>query len=134
MAGKGRDMAAIIGALLMAVGAGTFTVLVKGGYVRRIDLLGWAGATFCTVGGLMTVIGAMLEEGNTDGVILLAVLFSLAAFTGAIVYAMRHRAPAEPETAQAPRTNYIHAYGTYDANTVRDARAQAQQLRRGARA
>ena len=127
-------MTAILGVLFFIVGALTFGVLVYYGRTERHDIVGWAGATLCTVGGLMTVIGAMLEEGNTDGVILLAVLFSLAAFTGAIVYAMRHRAPAEPETAQAPRTNYIHAYGTYDSTTVKAARADAQRIRKGARA
>ena len=126
-------MTAIIGSALMAVGAGTFTVLVKGGYVRREDLPGWIGATLCSVGGLLTVIGAMFEAGNTDGVILLAVLFSLAALTAAIVWLVRHRPPAPEPEPTPPPTGYVHAYGTYSAATVRDARAQAQQLRRGAR-
>ena len=129
-------MTAIIGSVLMAVGAGTFTVLVKGGYVQRMDLLGWIGASLCSVGGLMTVLGAMLEAGNTDGVILLAVLFSLAALTTAIFWLMRHRPPAsEPEPQQTqPTGGYVHAYGTYNATTVKVARANAQRLRKEVRA
>ena len=126
-------MTAIIGSALMAVGAGTFTVLVKGGHVRREDLPGWIGASLCSVGGLMTVLGAMLEVGNVDGVILLAVLFALAALTTAIVWLLRHRAPAKEPQAAQPTGGYVHAYGTYNATTVRDARAMAQQVRKGAR-
>lgn len=127
-------MTAIFGSALMAVGAGTFTVLVRGGHVKRSDLPGWIGATFCTVGGLMTVIGAMLEAGNMDGVILLMVLLFLIALTGAIMWLMINRPQPEATEPEAPRTNYIHAYGTYDSTTIKAARADAQRIRRGARA
>ena len=134
-------MTAILGVLFFIVGALTFGVLVYYGRTERHDIVGWVGATLCTVGGLMTVIGYSFEVGigvpgeNARQVAtFVSVLFTLCASTFGVMWWLKRHPKSEPETAQAPRTNYIHAYGTYDANTVRDARAQAQQLRRGARA
>ena len=131
-------MNGLFGTIALITGICTFAVLVRNGYTERGDITGWIGATFCTIGGLLTLTGVIAETGQlASAATTLLVLVTLAALIGGVLWWMRNRpAPAfDDRTQTKPKpTQYVHAYGTYDASTVQAARQQAAQIRRGVKA
>lgn len=139
-------MTLIFAILFLATGGVTFFILVRGGYTETIDIVGWVGATLCTIGGLMAAAGYIAEYGigvsgdNARQVAtFVSVLATLTAFTGGVVWWLRNRPQTQKPDTEPVQRNYVpsataHAYGTYDAATVRAARQQAAQIRRGVKA
>lgn len=132
--------------LILSVGAIVLFVLVRGGRTAGFDLVGWGGAVLCVVGGVLIFFGYIGEHGigvpgeNARQVAtFVSVLATLTAFTGGVVWWLRNRPQTQKPDTEPVQRNYVpsataHAYGTYDAATVRAARQQAAQIRRGVKA
>ncbi len=139
-------MNGIIGVGLCVTGAVTFAVLVRNGYTERMDIVGWFGATLCTVGGLMMIVGYAFDVGigvppDTARSIatFISVILALGTITAATIYALRKRQPATFDTGPVTPRNFVgggktYAWGEWNHNDVKTARANASRIRKGVRA
>lgn len=141
-------MTLMLAILFLAAGGVTFFVLVRFGYTETIDVVGWVGATLCTIGGLMTAAGYIAEHGigisgdnaRQVATFIVIVVALAAGIVGALQLARRQRVAEFDTEPVASRSNYVprqaqvHAYGTYTRADVQAERRKAQQIRKGAHA